>query len=72
MKIYRVHIRAHNGRSVEYRYYANKAEAHTFRTARSIADQWDDGDLQTIEVDISKSGILNLLNTFASHPDNGC
>jgi hypothetical protein len=73
MKIYRVHIRQDEqgtavGPSAGYEYFSNRKEA---LKAFAKGYHYDDSDLEQIDVEISKGGILRALNTYGGHPDNG-
>ena len=69
MKIHRVHLRDKEGRSIEYSYFLNIKEAK--KHLRKSENVFDDQDMDTIDINISRTGILHALNTYASHPDNG-
>jgi hypothetical protein len=69
MKIYRVHIRAKDSRSIEYRYFAAKREAQKYLRTNT-RNKWED-DFDVIDAEISRLGLLAALNTYGSHPDNG-
>lgn len=71
MKIYRVHIRNASGRSVEYRYFANKNEAKVYLRENTAKVAQRDQDFEPISCAATRAGILMVLNVYGSHPDNG-
>lgn len=74
MKLYRI-ATFEAGESSGYRYVGNQDEAR--RIARenkaSAEEVYGPGykSIETIEVEPTKAGILECLNRYGSHPDNG-
>ncbi len=74
MKIFRVHLTDESGMSLGYEYYSNKKDAETaWKKSKSDNHVRFDANItiEQKEVVIGKYEILNLLNEWASHPDNG-
>jgi len=81
MKFYRVRLHCHNEGSAGYAWTTNRAEADVqareFRQAHTIKSQDDDfhnasmTEVEVIEIKPTKAGILEALNLYASHNDNG-
>lgn len=78
MKFYRVHLTHDAGESAGYEYFASR------RLAEARVAEWykehkgldaDDGatgaDIYEIWISPTKAGILEALNRYASHNDNG-
>jgi hypothetical protein len=72
MRIYRAHFIWNGNESTTYGYYssraaANKAVAHH---VSHPSDEYDDaenhGEVEVIEVEISKAGLLGALNEYAN------
>ncbi len=67
MRVYQVHLlKADNG-SRGYSYHVNKRDA--LRSSKKYGKPY--GEINEIDVEISKPGILHALNTYAGHADNG-
>lgn len=85
MKVYRVTKRRTGNEHDGYSYYSNKAIAEreqkkgnkTLYTDALDAElgesqpQRNRDEVEEIEFELSKKGILDLLNWHANHPDNG-
>lgn len=71
MRFYKVHFESEQDSSEGFRFFTVRAEAD-----RAVKQGLVDGYDQTwgperIEVNPTKIGILNALNTHGGHPDNG-
>ena len=70
MKVYRISIRdkfeEHNG----YSYFSSLAEAKKQNKKQNEGNSRED-EIEEIEFEPSKKGIISLLNSKASYPDNG-
>lgn len=76
MRLYRVHFRCDGGSSAGYEFFTNNEEAR--RRAREHnrdltkeQRQVDYAEVDYVEFDLSKQGVLTLLNRVASSPNNG-
>lgn len=73
MKIYRVSFRRAGDEHTNYEYLTNKAQAKRMQNKenkeRGSANVTD--EVEEIEFTLSKKGIIDLLNSYASYPDNG-
>lgn len=70
MKVYRVSSRNFLAEHVGYEFHANKKEA-VKKHKESNNNNNIDPEIREIEIKISKKGIIEALNQWASHPDNG-
>lgn len=74
MKIYRVHSHTENGISAGYSFHSSLKDAkHAAREAWETRDSDSETppEIEVLEVEISKAGILRALNMYASHAENG-
>ena len=79
MKIYRVSHRDQWSEHSGYEYFSNKSIAESIQNKEnkergkggkdSAAQTFD--EVEEIEFMLSKKGILDLLNQYAAHPNNG-
>lgn len=71
MRIYKVHYRAERGVSEGFEYFTSQAKAKK-AVATYQAEEVNDpsATLEVITVAPSKQGILDALNSHASHADN--
>jgi hypothetical protein len=73
IKIYRVNLRScqdvNRGESTGIMYFTNKREA--LKAFREDNTDPIEHDFMEIQVETSKKGILQALNTYGGHPDNG-
>jgi hypothetical protein len=72
MKVYRVGLRDVWSEHKGYLFYSSKSEAE----AEQKKDNKDRGnsmqdEVTEIEFDLTKKGVIEMLNQWASHPDNG-
>ena len=67
MRIYQVHNLHANGTSRGYTYFANRKDAK--RASKEYGKPY--GEINNLDVDISRPGIINALNIYGGHPDNG-
>jgi hypothetical protein len=71
MKLYRLHMTQDFGVSAGYQFFT------AWETAEKAKRKWlletgDEGtEIDSIEVTVTGQGILDALNRYASHPDNG-
>ena len=65
MRIYQVHLLKADGSSRGYSFHVNQKEAK--RAQKEYGKPY--GEINPIDVEISKPGVLMALNTYASHPD---
>ena len=81
MKIYQVTFRRDGNEHGGYKYFSSKREAEKVQRAANKKAGKDPLDLDhyiteaddvnVIEAEISATGIIDLLNRVANHPDNG-
>ena len=69
MKIIRVHKRAEDDESIGYDYYRDLGEA--MRACRTLNAAGFKTERTEHEVHVTALGMIDALNYFASHPDNG-
>lgn len=69
MKLYQLSMTHADGRHAGYFYTPTLAQAKLIK--RQQAEQCMECDIMPIFFDEAKSGIVGLLNRYASHPDNG-
>jgi hypothetical protein len=72
MKVYQVSLIGDGAEHAGYQYFSNQREAQKAVTHwckdKSVEH---DASMEIIDVEITKRGILRLLNRYASHADNG-
>ena len=68
MKIYKVGTRDTWAEHKGYSYHTNKREAVK---ASKESDKKYRGDIQELEIKLTKEDVLSFLNAYCSHPDNG-
>ena len=73
MKFYRVHTTTDSGLSAGYEFFTSKAEAGKAvkEWTRGIALETDIAEIDVVEIEPTKAGILRALNLYAVHADNG-
>jgi hypothetical protein len=74
MKVFRVHLTDSSGMSLGFEYYSNKKDAQESlrNNAKNKEDVRVDNDsIEMKEIVIGKYEILDILNDWGSHPDNG-
>ena len=73
MKFYRVHTYADAGQSTGYEFFTSKAEAKKAvrEWTEGIALETDTAEIDVVEIEPTKAGILRALNLYAVHADNG-
>ena len=73
MKFYRVHVLCEAGTSAGYEFFTSKAKAEAAMREWTAppAREDDVAELEEIEIEPTKSGILRALNTYANHENNG-
>lgn len=71
MKLYRVDLRQSDGESHGFQYFSNKVDAQ--RAVRTWADNEPPGkaEIEEINVEPTRAGILTALSLYGSHADNG-
>ncbi len=71
MTIYKVHSRdGHDtGESKGFNFFTTYKEAKQYKENIESDEGW--AEIEKIEFDCNKSGIISLLVLHASHPDNG-
>lgn len=70
MRLYRVHCWTGEDGHSGFKFFSNRADAE------KAVREWDRentavAELEAIEVEPTKAGILAALNTYANHADNG-
>ena len=70
MKLYGVSYRRRGQEHDGYRYFTNKAKATHEQNIQNKKENCEDS-IREISFELSKKGILTLLNHYAGHPDNG-
>lgn len=76
MRFYRLHKVHEAGTSAGYEWFTNKWDAEqAFRnwigTDEEMVCDREGTEVERIEIDTSKRGILHALNRYAKHADNG-
>jgi hypothetical protein len=72
MKLYRVHLLIDSGASGGYEWFASKREADKLKREHDRKNGPEDSaEIQIIEVEPTRSGILRAFNIYGSHPNNG-
>lgn len=72
MRLYRVHYFSDYGQSAGFEFFRTKREANA--ALIRFLDPDDDsrsGKIGEVEFAPTKAGVLDLLNRYADHPDNG-
>jgi hypothetical protein len=73
MRFYRVHFYDGADGSAGFKFFTVQAdaarEANAFK--QDAIDAHANVEVEAIEIEPTKAGILAALNTYASHPDNG-
>lgn len=67
MKIYRVTKWTESGESAGYAYFLKKSEANECQKKHGS----EDIPISETEISMNKWDVVNALNRFGSHPDNG-
>jgi len=74
MKVYRIEHYRH-GTSDGYEFATSHAEAKTLKAKYhaevDAEERGGNSTIEVLEVEISKSGIVKALKSYASHPNNG-
>lgn len=73
MKFYRVHFKTEGGTSAGFEFFVAKAKAKARKKAHDDdADDLDKADeIEPINVEPTRAGILAALNAYAAHAENG-
>ena len=73
MKIARLHLYTNENSSQGYEFFGSMRAAKKAQTKFKRDFKADDPapEIDTIEVDPSRAGIIKALNTYAGHADNG-
>jgi hypothetical protein len=75
MKFYRVKYRIEAGCSNGFGWYTSKAEAERAAKAAVKNDpeeyKTEAPEIEDVEIEATKAGVLAALRTYAGHPDNG-
>ena len=74
MILWRVHWHTDNGNSAGYAWFSSWRDAKAEMDAvikREELDESDLPELERIEVEVSRKGVLTALRIYASHADNG-
>ena len=85
MKLYRVTTRRAGNEHDGYSFFTNKAQAESVQKKRnkilyidsddeeqeSANPQLNHDEVEELEFELSKKGILDLLKVYCSYPDNG-
>lgn len=74
MKFYRLHMTYDNGSSAGYEYFTSKGAADKRKREHlslNPGENKQSNEIDVIEVKPTKAGILDALNRFGDHPDNG-
>lgn len=74
MIVYRVHFYQHAESSQGFRWFSSEREARSMAHAwkKSVPKRdWPDPTVDKLDCPTHKAGLLEFLNRFASHPDNG-
>lgn len=73
MKLARLHKQTVLEGSDGYAFYGSQREAEKARTAHKRDNKLKDpcSEIDTIEVEPTREGIIKALNRYAGHPDNG-
>lgn len=70
MKIYRVSYRRQEDHEhLGYEFYSNKRVAE--KKQRQSNGKILDEEVEEFDFELSKAGVLSILNQLAGHPDNG-
>ena len=69
MIIYKVHTSGEGLTSKGFDFFTTHKEAKEY--LNKIIEDWEDSEIEKIEFDCNKNGIISLLTLHASHPDNG-
>jgi hypothetical protein len=70
MTVYRISIRREGEEHDAYEYYSNRKLAESLQRKENKASGVDDS-VEVIEFDLTKKGVLDMLNSWANYPDNG-
>lgn len=72
MRFYQVHLINDEGHSAGYHWFTNEREAkshvHHWTKDKSVEHS---ANIEPIDIEPTKAGILKALELYASHPDNG-
>ena len=73
MKIYRVHLTQPDGESQGYAHFSNRRDAEKHGVAWRDNFEGNKGGFDIAEIIITptKAGLIEALNQYAGHPDNG-
>lgn len=70
MKFYRVHFTYEYGTSGGYTFFTSKRAAEKYRRECDVREE-NGGEIDEINITPTRKGILDALNRYADHPDNG-
>ena len=76
MKLWRVHFHTENGNSLGYEWFRTRREAKAAMEKHVDQEQLkpddtDQPELEGIEIEISAKGVIDALNVYGGHADNG-
>jgi hypothetical protein len=74
MRFYRVHYTYDAGVSGGFTYFTSKREAEKHKrelNKAALVENGDGGEIEVIEIEPTRGGILRALNLYAAHADNG-
>lgn len=73
MRFYRVETRTEGGNSAGIRWFTSKREAEAYRRENMDPNEPDNNpdEVEMVDIEPTKAGILRALCRWAAHPDNG-
>ena len=71
MKFYQVHTSYDHGVCAGFEYFTSRETANREMREFLRNNPTEEAEIVAIEIEPTKHGILNALNRYASHPDNG-
>jgi hypothetical protein len=71
MRFYRVHRYSSSDGSFGYEFFVSKTDAEKAAREWNADSEGDPAEVDLIEIEPTKAGILDALNRYADHPNNG-
>lgn len=70
MKVYKASYRLADTEHQGYQYFSNRKDAEREQRKNNL-ESGINGQVEEVEFELTKKGIIDLLNSEASHADNG-
>lgn len=72
MKVYRVSVRRPDSEHAGYEYFSNKRKAKGVQAEANKGNPpYSRGEVEEMDLTLTKKGVMAFLNAYATYPDNG-